>query len=168
MKIARKILTMYKAKWARLYYNLCRGISNKMDDIEFLICDIALLWRRVLNQKTKALGISNTERRIIISLERYPGATQVEIARCVDIEPQNLTKPLDKLFAQDLIQKKSDKKDRRINRLFLTAPCKPIIAKIHQIAEEIRPKIIHDISSLELRQMTQNMRNMKNKLEHFL
>lgn len=140
----------------------------RMDDIEFLICDLAILWRRIFNQKTKALGISNTERRIIISIERNPGATQVEIAQCVDIEPQNLTKPLDRLLAQGFVQKKPDKKDRRINRLFLTSTCKPMIAKIHQIANEVRPEIIDSTSSLEVQRMIQNMRRMKNKLEIFL
>ena len=35
--------------------------SVRNDDIEFLICDIALLWRRLLNSQTKLIGISNIE-----------------------------------------------------------------------------------------------------------
>ena len=44
------------------------------DDIEYLVCDVALLWRRILNTHSKQLGISNVERRLIINVDRNPGA----------------------------------------------------------------------------------------------
>ncbi len=71
-------------------------------DIEFLICDISVLWRRAFSLHTKEMGISTIERRIILNVDRRPGATQVEIANLIDIEPQNLTKPLDRLIASKL------------------------------------------------------------------
>jgi MarR family transcriptional regulator for hemolysin len=139
-----------------------------MDDIEFLICDVAILWRRAFSAHNKQLGISNIERRIIIQAGRYPGATQVEIANLIDVEPQNLIQPLDKLLAREWIEKRSDAEDRRVKRIFLTSKSKAIMAKINSIGNTIRPDILTDMSTAEVEKLMRQLSKMKNNLESFL
>lgn len=139
-----------------------------MDDIEFLVCDLGILWRRAFNLLTKELGISTIERRIIIYVERMPGATQVEIANLLDIEPQNLTKPLDKLIQQKCIEKRQDISDRRVKRLYVTKKCLPMIKKVQEIADHIRPIIMSGMTDKEKQVFLKNAKCMKENLESFL
>ncbi|HVV68104.1 MAG TPA: MarR family transcriptional regulator [Gammaproteobacteria bacterium] len=139
-----------------------------MHDIEFLICDVAILWRRAFSAHNKQLGISNIERRIMIQAGRFSGATQVEIANLIDIEPQNLIQPLDKLQAKGYIEKKSDTKDRRVKRIFLTPKSKSIMNKINAIGNSIRPAILGDMSTNEVEKLMSQLLKMKNNLEEFL
>ena len=138
------------------------------DDIEFLICDTALLWRRLLNSQTRLIGISNIERRIIINVERVPGATQIEIANLLEIEPQNLIRPLDKLVAEDLIEKRSDPKDRRSNALFITQQCRTVLAKIYKMMDTMRPIALANLSTKEIGQLKENLLKIKGNLESHL
>jgi MarR family transcriptional regulator for hemolysin len=138
------------------------------DDIEFLICDTALLWRRLLNSQSKLIGISNIERRIIINVERLPGATQIEIANLLEIEPQNLIRPLDKLVADNLIEKRPDSKDRRSNSLFITQKCRTILTKIYKMMDTLRPIALANISTEEIKQLKENLLKIKGNLESHL
>ncbi len=138
------------------------------DDIEFLICDTALLWRRLLNSQTKSIGISNIERRIIINVERLPGATQIEIANLLEIEPQNLIRPLDKLVAENLIEKRPDPKDRRSNSLFITQQCRAVLAKIYKMMDLMRPIALANLSTEEIQQFKENILKIKANLESHL
>jgi MarR family transcriptional regulator for hemolysin len=134
-------------------------------DIEFLICDISVLWRRAFSLHTKEMGISTIERRIILNVERRPGATQVEIANLIDIEPQNLTKPLDRLIAHQLLEKRLDDNDRRVKRLYITKNCIPIIKKICNIAEDLRPMVMAGINEKDRKALLKNISAMKHSLE---
>ncbi len=138
------------------------------DDIEFLICDTALLWRRLLNSQTRLIGISNIERRIIINVERTPGATQIEIANLLEIEPQNLIRPLDKLVAENLIEKRPDPKDRRSNTLFITQQCRTVLAKINKMMNTMRPIALANLSTEEIEQLKENLVKIKGNLESHL
>ncbi len=134
-------------------------------DIEFLICDISVLWRRAFSLNTKEIGISTIERRIILNVDRRPGATQIEIANLIDIEPQNLTKPLDRLIAHQLLEKRLDGSDRRVKRLYITKNCIPIIKKICNIAEDLRPMVMAGISEKDKKALLKNISAMKDSLE---
>ncbi len=134
-------------------------------DIEFLICDISVLWRRAFSLLTKELGISTIERRIILNVDRKPGATQIEIATLIDIEPQNLTKPLDRLIEQQLLEKRHDANDRRVKRLYITKKCLPIIQQICKIADDIRPMVMAGLSEKDKKGIVKNIKYMKDNLE---
>ncbi len=139
-----------------------------LNDIEFLICDVAILWRRLVSARSKELGISNIERRIMLQAKRHPGATQVEIANLIDIEPQNLVQPLDKLIANGWIEKCGDSKDRRVKRIFLTEKSKHIMTKISAIGDAIRPEILGSMSKTDTEKLMQQFVEMKQRLEGFL
>lgn len=139
-----------------------------MDDIEFLVCDLALLWRRAFNARTKDLGISTIERRIIINIERNPGITQIDLANLIEIEPQNLIKSLDKLTELNWLEKRNDSNDRRIKRLHLTSACKPTIKKIQAIGDSIRPLIMDHMTAKDTKFLLNQLQKMRLKLEKYL
>jgi MarR family transcriptional regulator, transcriptional regulator for hemolysin len=135
------------------------------EEIEFLICDTANLWRRLLNSQNKSIGITNIERRIIINVDRNPGISQIELAHLLDIEPQNLIRPLDKLVTENLIEKKPGISDRRSNRLFVTKQGYPILTQINKIVDVIRPVALVGLSNKEIDEMKKNILRIKKNLE---
>jgi DNA-binding MarR family transcriptional regulator len=80
--------------------------SADIHDIEYLVCHVNLLWRRFLNNKIKNLGISGTEKRVLFCIARNPGMTQVQIAKLLELEPQNLVRILDRLGEEKWVVKK--------------------------------------------------------------
>jgi MarR family transcriptional regulator for hemolysin len=134
------------------------------DDIEFLVCQVGNLWRRLISFNIKKLGISITEKRILVCASNHPGLTQIQIATHLDLEPQNLMRSLDKLEKNKLIKKELDPNDRRIKCLYITANAKKILAKIKEISEEFKPNLLQDIDEKNLKLLFKNLKLIRDRL----
>lgn len=152
-------------------------MSNKLDvqtcsvniyDIEYLVCHVGLLWRRLLNAKIKSLGISSNEKRVLFCIAHNPGLTQVQIASLLDLEPQNLMRSLDKLEKQGWIQKKTSENDRRIKCLSITPQAKKIITKIKTISDDIKPQVLTGIDSKQIQQVISQLTKMRENINQQL
>jgi MarR family transcriptional regulator for hemolysin len=135
-----------------------------VEDIEYLICHIAMLWRRVLNAKTKSLGIYGTERRVLICIARNPGLNQIQIANLLELEPQNLLRSLDKLEQLNWIKKRADTNDRRIKCLFITEESKKIVSQLKSIKKKIKPQILSGLNEEKTQQLLQYLTLIRENL----
>lgn len=121
------------------------------NEIEFTMGDTTVLWRRLFNIILKPIGLPTNERRALVETKRNPGLTQIELARKLDIEPQNMLRVLDRLEAKEWIIKEDDPADRRAKRIYLTASAEPILQEMLQLGAELHEKAIEDITVEELK-----------------
>lgn len=135
-----------------------------VEDIEYLICHVSMLWRRLLNSKIKHLNISATEKRVLICIGRNPGLTQVQIANLLELEPQNLIRSLDKLEQQEWIAKQADANDRRSKCLFITDKAKKIISQVKEINESVKPQILTGMDKKQIEQLIQALTHVRENL----
>lgn len=142
----------------------CKPQGTDIYDIEYLVCHVGLLWRRLLNAKIKTLGISGTEKRVLFCIARNPGLTQVQIATLLDIEPQNLMRSLDKLETQDWIQKQADANDRRVKCLCITTEAKKILSKIQAISDNIKPYVLAGIDAKAIQTVINHLAKMRENI----
>ncbi|MDX1900880.1 MAG: MarR family transcriptional regulator [Gammaproteobacteria bacterium] len=137
------------------------------NDIEYLVCHVGLLWRRLINDRVKALGLSGTEKRILCCVNRHPGITQIQLAKLLDLEPQNLTRVLDRLDQQKLIQKRADCSDRRVRCLHVTAAAKKLIQRIVALSNEVKPNVLAGIPEKNLQTAVRQLNAIRaNLLAH--
>ncbi len=118
-------------------------------DIEYLVCHVAMLWRRMLGNRIKALGVNITEKRILFCIARFPGLTQVQIATQLDLEPQNLLRSLDRMEKQGWIIRQADPSDRRVKCICITPEAKQLMKKIIEVGDEIKPQILASLNNTE-------------------
>jgi len=133
-------------------------------DIEYLVCHVGLLWRRLLNAKIKSLGFSGTEKRVLFSIAHNPGLTQVQIATLLDLEPQNLMRSLDKLEKQNLIEKQADPNDRRIKCLSITPAAKKIITQIKALSDGIKPQVLSGFEAKNIQLVVDQLARMRENI----
>jgi len=139
-----------------------------IQDIEYLVCCVAMLWRRLLHVKIKSLDISITEKRILFCIGRYPGYTQIKIANLLDLEPQNLLRELDKLEKKGLIKKSPDTKDRRVNCLKITSKAEKVIQEIQSISDKIKPEILSGMSYEKTQTLVEHLSDVRKNLMQML
>lgn len=139
-------------------------IEIDVHDIEYLICHVGMLWRRLLGTKIKTLGISTTDKRVLFSIGRHPGLTQIEIANHLELEPQNLIRSLDKLESQGWIEKRPRSEDRRVKCLFITPSAKKIIAEIKAMGHAIKPQILAGIDEKKMQILIQQLSLIRENL----
>jgi DNA-binding MarR family transcriptional regulator len=110
-----------------------------------LISDVQIGLSRLFRERTKHIGLSRAQWRVLSALSGRPGITQTELADLVGIGRAPLGKIIDRLQAQNWVERRGDPDDRRINRLFITRDFKPIAEPTRDIGREISAELLKDI-----------------------
>jgi DNA-binding MarR family transcriptional regulator len=108
--------------------------------METLPCEIgetAHALRKAFDRRAVGLGVTRAQWKVLFRLERQPGLRQIELADMLDIEPITLSRIVDRLEEAGLVERAADPADRRAWRLHVTAKAQPLIAKLHEVADEM-------------------------------
>ena len=92
-----------------------------------LIHDVARLLRYDFDKRSSNLGLTRSRWSVLARLSDRGGIQQQELAKLLDIKPITLTRHLDRLESDGLIERRNDPEDRRANRIYLTSKAIAII-----------------------------------------
>src|SRR5918912_2548200 len=109
---------------------------NPRREFAFLINDVARLLRTYADQRARRLGITRAQWAVMARLEHHEGLKQSELAEMLDLQPITLTRLVDRLCANGLIERRPDPDDRRVKRLYLTAQARPLMDRLPQTGPE--------------------------------
>ena len=90
-------------------------------EILFTISDVGRLLRTYADQKARLHGMTRAQWAVLLRLERREGLKQSDLAEDLDIQPITLTRLVDRLCDNGLIERRADPNDRRAKRLYLHA-----------------------------------------------
>ncbi|MCJ8191929.1 MarR family winged helix-turn-helix transcriptional regulator [Sphingomicrobium aestuariivivum] len=124
-----------------------------MKDILWEIGETAHTLRRYYDRRVSAHGVTRSQWRVLARLERAPGLKQVELADLLDIEPITLSRIVDRLAAAGLVERVRDPDDRRAWRLELTSAAAPLMAELHEVADEVAAMALSGLGKTELETM---------------
>ncbi len=144
--------------------NVTQPLELSMKEVEFLVCEVANLWRKALNNELKALNLTPCERRVLFTIATKPGSTQVEVANLTDIEPQNLTRILDALAEHDYIEKKPGQHDRRVKRLHAKPEGHKIAQRVLEASDGLRPTLLANTNDNEIADMAEALDKIRQNL----
>jgi MarR family transcriptional regulator, transcriptional regulator for hemolysin len=106
-------------------------------EILFLISDVGRLLRTFADHKARRYGQTRAQWAVLLRLERREGLKQSDLAEDLDIQPITLTRLVDRLCENGLIERRADPNDRRAKRLYLTAAARPLLDRIEKQVEEL-------------------------------
>ena len=113
----------------------------------FMLNDVARLLRTYADHKAAQFGITRAQWAVLVRLERSEGLNQTELADMLDLQPITLTRLLDRLCANGLIERRPDPDDRRANRLFLTPAAGPLMEHLNALGEEVMAEVLEGIDA---------------------
>jgi MarR family transcriptional regulator for hemolysin len=111
-------------------------------EILFLISDVGRLLRTYADQKARRFGQTRAQWAVLIRLERREGLKQSDLAEDLDIQPITLTRLVDRLCDNGLIERRPDPNDRRAKRLYLTPAARPLLDRISRQVEELSDTVL--------------------------
>lgn len=80
----------------------------------------------------KNVSLTLSQWRVINILISFNGITQKEIADKLELEAPSLIPMIDKLQSLELVERRPDPKDRRINRIYLTKKAESLYESMHE------------------------------------
>jgi MarR family transcriptional regulator for hemolysin len=96
----------------------------------FIINDVARMLRTYADYKGAQFGVTRAQWAVLARLDRFEGLKQSELAEMLDLQPITLTRLLDRLCENGLIERRADPNDRRAKRLFLTPAARPMLEQL--------------------------------------
>lgn len=108
-------------------------------------------WRAVLDEALRTIGTSAARMEALSTIDRSPWlSAQVEIANRMGIEKPTLTRMLDMLEAEALVERLPDPWDRRAKLIRLTAKGKETLQAASAVASALRHQLLDDFSEAEI------------------
>lgn len=126
---------------------------HELDDLRhgfgFLMHDATRLMNRYYDRRVRAHGITRTQWTLLTYLSRYEGVSQTRLAEYMDLAPMTLTRQIDKLEQDGLLDRRQDPQDRRTNLIYLTEKSQPLMNHMHDIAVEAKEAALKNFSEKE-------------------
>ncbi len=139
--------------------------AQREDSIQALL--LGLLHQYMVSGfwKFKDLGIHPGQLPILKMLEEKEGVSQRELADLLQIKPPTVTVAVRRLEKADLVWRKSDQRDQRVSRIYLTDKGKHAAGRLHTLAEEMEQVFQRGFTESELCLMKRFLKQMKENLK---
>ena len=130
----------------------------------FLIHDVSRLMRISFDRHARAIGLTRAQWRVLAHLSRNEGVKQSELADILEIKPITLARLLERLSADNWVERRLDPNDKRARRLFLTEKAKPILSELRKVALAVRREALEGLSEDEQDKLIGQLQRVKTHL----
>lgn len=133
-------------------------------EIAFTIMDVARMLKTYADQRARQFGISRAQWAVLIRIERCEGLKQTELADALDLQPISLTRLLDRLADNGLIERRADPNDRRANRLYLKPAAKPLLGRLSELGADMMETVLEGLDAKSVDSMLGELGMLKDNL----
>ena len=133
-------------------------------EIAFTIMDVARLLKTYADQRARQFGISRAQWAVLVRLARTEGLKQSELAEMLDLQPISLTRLLDRLAANGLIERRPDPNDRRANRLYVTPAAHPLLEELAALGTDMMETVLDGLDDKASVRLLRDLAAIKNNL----
>jgi MarR family transcriptional regulator for hemolysin len=128
------------------------------------IMDVARMLRTYADHRARQFGISRAQWVVLMRLDRSEGLKQSELAEILDLQPISLTRLLDRLADNGLIERRPDPNDRRANRLYLTRAARPLLEQLVELGRDLMDDVLAGLDAKAHERLLSDLQLMKDNL----
>jgi MarR family transcriptional regulator for hemolysin len=133
-------------------------------EIAFTIMDVARLLKTYADQRARQYGMTRAQWAVLFRLDRAEGLKQSELAELLDLQPITLTRLLDRLAENGLIERRPDPNDRRANRLYLTPAARPLLERLSVLNEDMMGIVLAGLDPKSLERLLADLATVRENL----
>jgi MarR family transcriptional regulator for hemolysin len=133
-------------------------------EFAFSLNDVARMLKTYADYKASQFGITRAQWVVLVRLDRFEGIKQSELAEMLDLQPITLTRLLDRLCDNGLIERRADPNDRRAKRLFLTPAARPMLERLGDLGDELMGTALAGVQREAIEKMVAQLAIVKENL----
>jgi MarR family transcriptional regulator for hemolysin len=133
-------------------------------ELAFTINDVARLLRTYADHAAAQFGMTRAKWAVLARLDRFEGLKQAELAEMLDLQPISLTRLLDGLADNGLIERRPDPDDRRAKRLYLTPAARPLLEKLTGLGEDLMATALKGLDASDVAAVLERLTAVKENL----
>jgi MarR family transcriptional regulator, transcriptional regulator for hemolysin len=123
------------------------------------------LLRNYIDNRAKGRGTTRAQWIVLFRLREQEGLSQVDLAEVLELQPISLVRLLDRLVEHGLLERRHDPRDRRANRLFLTAAGRQLVDDLDSLRDSIAENVLQDVSVASIETTVQTLRDIKERIK---
>ena len=123
------------------------------------------LLRNFIDDRAKSRGTTRAQWIVLFRLRDQEGLSQVDLADVLELQPISLVRLLDRLVEHGLLERHHDPKDRRANRLFLTARGRQHVDDLDSLRDAIATDVMGDLSTESIQTSLDALRAIKDRIK---
>ena len=121
--------------------------------------------RNYIDHRAKGRGTTRAQWIVLFRLREQEGLSQVDLAEVLELQPISLVRLLDRLVEHGLLERQHDPRDRRANRLFLTAAGRQLVDDLDSLRDSIAQTVLQDVSSEAIQTTLETLRAIKDRIK---
>ena len=126
------------------------------------------LLRNYVDHRAKSRGTTRAQWIVLFRLREQEGLSQVDLADVLELQPISLVRLLDRLVEHGLLERRHDPRDRRTNRLFLTASGRQLVDDLDSLRDSIASDVLQDIPATAIETSLGTLRDIKERIKGFV
>jgi len=111
--------------------------SDRIGNFGYLIKDIGRLYTNLFETEAEHLGITLSEAKVLTYLSRNSGISQIQLAELTGVEPMSLVRILDRMEADQWIERRPHPTDRRARQLHLKDGAQSTLDQIFKLSSQV-------------------------------
>lgn len=123
------------------------------------------LLRNYIDHRAKSRGTTRAQWIVLFRLRDQEGLSQVDLADVLELQPISLVRLLDRLVEHGLLERRHDPKDRRANRLFLTADGRQLVDDLDSLRDGIAGDVLKNLSAEAIETTLTSLREIKCRIK---
>jgi DNA-binding MarR family transcriptional regulator len=123
------------------------------------------LLRNFIDHRAKSRGTTRAQWIVLFRLREQEGLSQVDLADVLELQPISLVRLLDRLVEHGLLERRHDPKDRRANRLFLTASGRQLVDDLDGLRDTIASDVMRDLSEDTVKTTLRALHDIKDRIK---
>jgi MarR family transcriptional regulator for hemolysin len=123
------------------------------------------LLRNYIDHRAKGRGTTRAQWIVLFRLRDQEGLSQVDLADMLELQPISLVRLLDRLVEHGLVERLSDPRDRRANRLFLTASGRQLADDLDSLRDSIAIDVMQQIPASAIETSLKTLRDIKDRIK---
>jgi MarR family transcriptional regulator, transcriptional regulator for hemolysin len=123
------------------------------------------LLRNYIDHGAKGRGSTRAQWIVLFRLRDQEGLSQVDLAEVLELQPISLVRLLDRLVEHGLLERRHDPRDRRANRLFLTASGRQLVDDLDGLRDSIATEVLQDIPVAAIETTLETLIDIKDRIK---
>src|SRR5476651_1877569 len=123
------------------------------------------LLRNYIEHRAKSRGTTRAQWIVLFRLRQQEGLSQVDLAEVLELQPISLVRLLDRLVEHGLLERRHDPKDRRANRLFLTASGRQLVDDLDSLRDSIASDVLQDLPDAAIKTSLKTLQDIKERIK---
>lgn len=122
---------------------------ERLRNLGFLIKDISRVYTKLYEERAGHLDVTLAQCKALVYIGKNQGISQIRLAELTGIEPMSLVRILDRMEADEWIERRAHPSDRRARQLYLKRKAEPTLRQIWEVGDAVREQLLSGFSTAE-------------------